>query len=319
MTSEPPKPTEGFQFHRRDDLETVTRVLTDAPVCGFFTDRIGPDNMAPYDCDSDYSCVYHMSNTAFPGLVGCCSDNDCGFTSTCYNSAKVSATPSITSGNTAFALFCTESTATECATFTWGGEDLTDYHCYSTPFIYAVYTTATFGTPTNGSMTMVTQYITKIGDDILNTYASSFDVSTSAQATATTTAHPPAGDSGKSRSSRSSGTIAGGVVGAVAGCACIGAGVILFLRKKKKSRQQDQSNELGQNGYQSVPEDQSSQNDRKLHAEVEANDPCQKIAEVEASDPRQKIAEVPGDSSHNVPQEVDSKTFIAELPADRKW
>lgn len=42
MTSEPPKPTEGFQFHRRDDLETVTRVLTDAPVCGFFTDRIGP-------------------------------------------------------------------------------------------------------------------------------------------------------------------------------------------------------------------------------------------------------------------------------------
>ena len=153
--------------------------------------------MAPYDCSSDYSCVYHMSNTAFPGLVGCCSDNDCGFTSTCYNSAKISATPSITSGNTAFALFCTESTAAECATFTWGGEDFTDYHCYSTPFIYAVFTTATVGTPTNGSVTMATQYVTKIGDDVLNTYASSFEVSTSGQAT-TTTAHTHAGNSGKS-------------------------------------------------------------------------------------------------------------------------
>lgn len=258
-----------------------------------------------------------MSNTAFPGLVGCCSDNDCGFTSTCYNSAKVSATPSITSGNTAFALFCTESTAAECATFTWGGEDLTDYHCYSTPFILAVYTTATFGTPVNGSVTMATQYVTKIGDDMLNTYASSFEVSTSAQAT-TTTAHTHAGNSGKSHSSRSSGTIAGAVVGAVAGCAFIGA-VILFLRKKKKTRQQDQSDELGQISYQSVPEDQSSQKDRKLLAEVEGNDPCQKIAEVEANDPCQKVAEVPGESSHNVPHEIDSKTFIAELPGNRKW
>lgn len=42
MTSEPPKPTEGLRFHRRDDLETVTRVLTDATLCGFFTDSIGP-------------------------------------------------------------------------------------------------------------------------------------------------------------------------------------------------------------------------------------------------------------------------------------
>lgn len=261
--------------------------------------------MAPYDCSSDYSCVYHMSNTAFPGLVGCCSDNDCGFTSTCYNSAKVSATPSITSGNTAFALFCTESTAAECATFTWGGEDLTDYHCYSTPFIYAVYTTATFNTPTNGSVTVATQYVTKIGDDVLDTYASSFEVSTSGQAT-TTTAHTHAGNSGKSHNlSRSSGTIAGGVVGAVAGCACIGAGVILFLRKKKKSPQQDQSNELGQDGYQSVPEDQYSRNDRKLHVELEASDPCQKIAEV----PEDRSHNVPHelDSSHNVPQELDSK------------
>ncbi|KAJ5608193.1 hypothetical protein N7537_004812 [Penicillium hordei] len=220
-------------------------------------------------------------------------------------SAKVSATPSLTSGNTAFRLFCTESTAAECGTYTWGGEDFTDYHCYSTPFIYGVYTTATFGTPVNGSVTKVTQYVTKIGDEMMNTYSSSFDVSTSAQAT-TTTAHTHAGNSGKSHSSRPSGTIAGGVVGAVAGCAFIGACVILFLRKKKKTRQQDQSNELGQNGYQSVPEDQSSQNDRKLHAEVEANDPCQ------------KIAEIPGDSAHNVPHEVDSKTLIAELPDNIK-
>lgn len=42
VTSEPPKPTEGLQFHRRDDLETVTRVLTDTSLCGFFTDSIGP-------------------------------------------------------------------------------------------------------------------------------------------------------------------------------------------------------------------------------------------------------------------------------------
>ncbi|CAG8891314.1 unnamed protein product [Penicillium egyptiacum] len=269
-----------------------------------------------YACVGDNSCVYHMSNTAFPGLVGCCSGNDCGFSSTCYNSAKVAANPSVLSGNTAFALFCTESTAAECGTYTWGDADLTDFQCDSTAYLSNIYTKGTWGGTADGTILLATQYISTMGDEFMSTYLSSFDVSTSiskpnrqasltGSTTATTTAaQPTTANSGNSGSPTSAGTIAGSAVGGVAGAGAIGAiAVFLLMRKKKKQRQQNRSKTLGQNVYQSAPEDQSGQSTWEI----------QQPFEVE-SHPASSLRKVQEGSPGSAPQEIDSKPFIAELP-----
>lgn len=270
-----------------------------------------------FACQDSSSCVYHMSNSAFSGLVGCCSGQHCGFESVCYNAAQVTATPSLTSGNIAFALFCTNSTSPSCGTYTWPGAALTDYVCDTTTFVSNIYTVATWGEPEDGTILWATQYITKIDDETMSMYSSLYDTSTSVskpnrQATstrsitaATTTAQPTASSSGSSGSSISSGTIAGSVVGSIACAGVIGAGVVFLLWKRRKSRQQDGLNDPAQVQYQSVPKDQSDHSEWGI----------QQAVEVEASDSVHKMAEAPGSTPHNASQEVSSNAFIAELPS----
>lgn len=80
-----------------------------------------------------------MSNTAFSGLVGCCSSTTYGFESVCYDAAQVTAVPTLTLGNTAFSLFCTYPTRPSRATYTWPGADLTEYVCDTATFVSYVY------------------------------------------------------------------------------------------------------------------------------------------------------------------------------------
>lgn len=271
------------------------------------------DDPNTFACHDDYSCVYHMSNTAFSGLVGCCSSDTCGFESVCYNAAQVTATPSLTLGNTAFSLFCTDPIRPSCATYTWPGADLTDYVCDAATFVSNIYTVGTWGEAEDGTILLATQFITKVDDDVMSMHSSSYDVSTSVpkpnhQATlnvATTTAQQTVSSSGSSSSSTSAGTIAGSVVGGVVGAGIIGAGVIFLLWKRRKSHQQDGLNEPGNIRYESVPKDQSDHVGKGM----------QQPAEVEANDPVHKIAEAPGNTPHNVSQEAGPNTFIAELPA----
>lgn len=126
----------------------------------------------------------------------------------------------------------------------------------------------TWGEAEDRTILLATQYITKVDDDVMSMHSSSYDASTSVpkpnhQATptrsmtvATATAQQTTSNSGSSGSSTSAVTIAGGVVGGVAGASIIGAGVI-FLLLKRKSYRQDGLNEPGNLRYGSVPKDQS--------------------------------------------------------------
>lgn len=249
-------------------------------------------------------------------MAGCCSGDSCGFSSTCYNSAKVAASPSVLSGNTAFALFCTDSEAGECATYTWVNADLTDFGCDSTAHLDNIYTEGTWGGTADGTVLLATQYVITTDETFLSAYSASYDVSTSVskpsrQASSiksthatTTAAQSTAASSGNSGSSTSAGTIAGGVVGGVAGASAIGAGVFFLLwRKKRKQRQQDQSVRSGQDGYQPAPNFIPGQSAWELQgSQVEG------YKDSTLGKPRSA-------SPGTAPEELDSRTLSAELPA----
>ncbi|KAJ5615332.1 hypothetical protein N7537_000446 [Penicillium hordei] len=262
------------------------------------------DDPKTFACYYDYGCVYHVSNTAFSGLVGCCSSNTCGFESVCYNAAQGTATPSLTLGSTASFLFCTDPILPSCATYTWPGADLTDYVCDTSTFVSNVYIAGAWGEAEDGTILLATQFITMVDNDVMSMHSSSYDASTSVpkpthQATPTTITQQTASSSGSSGSSTSAGTIAGSVVGGVAGAGMIGADVIFLLWKRRKSHQQDGLNEQGNIQYESSDH---------------VGKGMQQPVEVEANDPVHKNAEAPRSIPHNVSQEAGPNAFIAELP-----
>jgi len=266
--------------------------------------------------------VYHASDNAFPGLVGCCSGDDCGFASACYDKTAMDATPSLISTNDPFAIFCTDEAAPACATYTWEGDKYTNFNCEEVSSVYTVYTTGIWEPDESGDGTPVTQFATTINDAAISRFTSLYNPSTpppnlgvkkSSTASNKTkpTPKPTAAGSTNSGSSTSTGAIAGGVVGGLAGGAAIGAGAIfLFLKKKKKTRQENKpsvSDDAPQPGYQIVPQVQSTSG----HSSSQMQ---QVPSEVEASDPVHKFTEVPGSTPQNATQETGSQKFIAELP-----
>ncbi|KAJ5099541.1 hypothetical protein N7532_006542 [Penicillium argentinense] len=143
-------------------------------------------------------------------------------------------------------------------------------------------------------------YTMTIGDDALRSYSSSYEVSSSVAkalagviASSSSKATHTSEGSGRASSSASTRAIAGGVVGGLIGGAAITATVIIsYLRKKKRQQKPD--------GLKGIP---------ALEKEQQPVPPT----EVEANELSHSMAEAPGSDTNTVTDEMDSKTFIAEL------
>ncbi|OGE57594.1 hypothetical protein PENARI_c001G08251 [Penicillium arizonense] len=112
------------------------------------------------------------------------------------------------------------------------------------------------------------------------------------------------------------GAIAGGVVGGVAVAAVFGTGVIFSHLWKK--RQQRKQKALG-NELLDERAPQGNQADTQASVgettQTEELDGKHHPNEVEGSEPSHKFTETHRSKSRNVTYEMDSKVFIAELPA----
>lgn len=214
-------------------------------------------------CRSNAQCVFHTSDSNFPGLVGCCENDDpqyCAFETTCYERDEILSTSGLTDYPTyMFAVYCTDPSSALCRTWTYPELSITDYGCHDSRVVQSVYLTATpidssDDTYFNSYPTIAAVSASVVDDDFMRVYisgsaaassdkpdkATSSAVSSSHQAGATSTSLSTSSsdDSAPSKgSSTNVGAIAGGVVGGVLGVAGIAAACIMFylLKKKKKS------------------------------------------------------------------------------------
>lgn len=251
--------------------------FNDRPVGGLITQHelIMSDRLAT---ESDFYCtgssvaLFHESNSAFPGLpgmMGCCAGRDCDFATACVNRDAADETPSLLSTRSPFIKYCNTGIATECATLIWPDSSFYYMSCATYASTRSIYTAVeTYDSYASVGRSVSIEFTT-VNDETVSEYSrtrllnwgssSSTEVSTSQSTTATSSAEPTAHDSEKSSSSTSAGAIAGGVVGGLAGGAAIAAaGIFFFLRRKKKLRQGSApSEELQENAYQAVPQNQS--------------------------------------------------------------
>ncbi|KAJ5750222.1 hypothetical protein N7533_007250 [Penicillium manginii] len=112
---------------------TVTSWMPQS-VCGYI-DAVW-DDYSSIRCQDNYQCVFHTSDSHYPGMVGCCDGGkpeSCAWETVCYNRKQVSATPSVLNSPTnIFAIYCTESDYPECRTWIYPQLDITDYGCHDT-------------------------------------------------------------------------------------------------------------------------------------------------------------------------------------------
>ncbi|KAJ6011068.1 hypothetical protein N7451_002480 [Penicillium sp. IBT 35674x] len=163
-------------------------------------------------CGNNKQCVFYTADSTYPGLVGCCDDNDptsCLYETTCYDAAAMSATPDLTSSS-----------------FTGGTSILPSTY---TGYYYDEYPTVAAVSPS------------LVDDDWIKAYASgaAATASTDKTAKATSAATAPASsDTSNKGSSTNTAAIIGGVVGGVVGAGGIGAAIFMFwmLQKKKKKQ-----------------------------------------------------------------------------------
>lgn len=193
-------------------------------------------------------------------MVGCCpgsSTSLCSFHSTCYDSAKISATPSLRSlSSDLFVQLCTASAEAYCFTWIWPELSLTDYRC-SHDSTSATATLRTAGSLTDATvsemMSIESVSISWIGDGPLHAIASQMQdenepptsIFTSATESSTSAASTDTSQESTSEISSPVGAIAGGVVGGVVGLLGIIAAFIMYRRLRKaksnKSKPKDES------------------------------------------------------------------------------
>ncbi|KAK2737833.1 hypothetical protein FQN57_007391 [Myotisia sp. PD_48] len=239
--------------------QAITTSFPEPSVCGYFDgnrhSRLG--------CGHSWNCVFHSSNSAFPGMVGCCPTSStelCSFHSTCYNSAKVSATPTLRTLSTdKFVQLCTDSSSAYCFTWVWPDLSIEDYRC-SNDGSLTIATLRTVGSLTDETLTenMSLESISMswIGDGPLQAIASLTETEATSgtignpRPTSDVSTQPDTGSSKPSSTSNVSpspdpnstkatplGAIIGGVVGGVGGLTVIVAAIVLYrLRKKRKDR-----------------------------------------------------------------------------------
>lgn len=283
-------------------------------------------------CPTGSSCVFHYSNTAFPGMAGCCSGTNCAFETTCYDSSKIAATPSLTDPFDAFAIYCSDSTQGACVTWTYpgiAGGGVTDYGCDSTAYIMNLYTTGTHSYVTGSTDVISKIFVTTADDATISSYSSLYATSSSApnhalassgmyrtSSTPVTVTTSPASHPGSGSSSPSTGAIAGGVVGGVVGGAAIGAAAIFFFLQRRRKRNAADPSDLGQTGYQTGYQNgfanQSGHDSGRYTVEV------QPPSEMMSSEPSHTFPEAEGSMLGSTAQEIDSNGFVAELSADHE-
>ncbi|KAJ5679858.1 hypothetical protein N7462_008102 [Penicillium macrosclerotiorum] len=300
-------------------------VTADASVCGW----VNADTGTKIICQDSSSCVFHTTATGanpFPGMVGCCLDGDCSFETVCYDSSKISATPSLTGLDDPFAILCTQSDYPSCVTYSYSDLGIVDYQCAYTSDYTTMYAWATANGVTGATEIYTTVAMSTINDAGLSSYSSSYDskYGTTTKPSAThfaysgnATQSPTAtatNDGSSSSSSTSTGAIAGGVVGGVAGAACIaGAAAFFLIRRRRYQRKQTGLNSMIQGGYQSVPASHSPQGWE-----------MQQPSEMESNEASQKYTEAPGSEGPQHPREIyemdtGGRDFIAELPASTDY
>ncbi|PTU19693.1 hypothetical protein P175DRAFT_0441319 [Aspergillus ochraceoroseus IBT 24754] len=210
---------------RRDS----TISAAESSVCGFF----GGSQDSRLACNYPNACVFHASDSEFPGLVGCCpttsTSTPCIIYSTCFDNSQISATPALLSQTTnPLVMLCTYSDAKICHTRTWPALNVRDYDCTDTKWSSGE-TMYTAGSLTyveiDGHYDTETISISWIGDAILRSLrdvsatVTATDTSSTSTATSTTsdaTSPTPTGHQVSGHRS-STGAIVGGVVGGVGG------------------------------------------------------------------------------------------------------
>ncbi|KAH8691633.1 hypothetical protein BGW36DRAFT_363959 [Talaromyces proteolyticus] len=287
-----PQPTASFddnEFHaavRRDTTGSFTAIPTSgslstsyapASLCGW----VGQDPTNNVFCADDEKCVFHAPNSAWPGMGGCCPNNDdsnCGFESTCYDSFELASTPALLATNNPFAIYCTESASRNCVTWYYIQLGITDYGCGTAYEFETVYTDATLTTDHDTYVTMVS--VSYVPDALLQQFANGGStmstepgkITTSGKASTATslptvpaTSAPAAATSVTSSSSSTPvGAIVGGVVGGVVGLGAIAGACFvawLWMKRKKENNPIEMSsrNSTQPGGYQSVPQYQLPQ------------------------------------------------------------
>lgn len=286
-------------------------------------------------------------------MVGCCNNafsEQCVFETTCYDNAKLSATPTLTEVLDPFAIFCTKATAATCIQWTYPELSITDYGCSNVHTTQTLWLTAhpySSNIPDTKSLsyvggvpTVVSVVGSLVNDQFIADYVSSASsagsvtrptpssssISSSSSTSPTTTTGPVQ----NSTSHSNTGAIAGGVVGGVVGLAGIGAAVFMFfLMKKKKKQTQQGQYEPATTGVSAMssppPPPPMAPTPTPAPAPVPTPVPAPPMSDLSSP------SEVDGASYHNYAavdgykadlkfqhghpaQEMDARSFVAELP-----
>lgn len=265
-------------------------------------------------------------------MVGCCDNaysQQCLFETTCYDSAQIAATPTLTeSPANEFAIFCTKPTAASCIQWTYPELSITDYGCSNIHTTQTLYLTAhpySNNVPIskslsyyNGIPTVASVIGSVVDDNFISGYfnqaaatgSANRNVPTSSGAASSGAASGSAtGSSAASSTTHHSNTaaIAGGVVGGVVGLAGIGAAIFMFMLMQKKKKNQQPTYEPAPTGGNTISSPPPPMSDVPSPSEVSGSS-YHKYAAVDAYQAEQKFQPGP------LPQEMDARSFVAELP-----
>ncbi|KAL4863226.1 hypothetical protein BDV12DRAFT_189839 [Aspergillus spectabilis] len=232
----PPEPTPTTpttrcesKCHELDRRDTTS--AAEASICGYYE---GSKN-SRLACYYGNECVFHASDSNFPGMVGCCP--------TSSTTTPLSATPQLLLATTdPFVMLCTFDESSYCHTRTWPDLNVADVACTDEPFSRAetMYTA--------GSLTDITETISIswIADAALLNLRSASATTTGTGGTSATETSPstqtatstPEREDDEPEADGSStpvGTIVGAVVGSVLGFGVIIAATVWIRWKRKKN------------------------------------------------------------------------------------
>ncbi|KAJ9484857.1 hypothetical protein VN97_g8513 [Penicillium thymicola] len=327
-------------MRRDDDLVTSSYQRVNS-LCGWHDASFSDD----YDrCGKGLTCAHHVSNSNWPGMIGCCESSNCAFLTACYGANELSISPDLGTTTDRFTLLCTLLHSEACVTYNYGDFEAAHYGCGTTSANREMFTFA-IDNPSTGTISVRYDHtISTVDDDIVSSYASRFSSTPNSQvgdvtmtsssepsdssesSEATQTSEPSSSPSEKSTAT-SAGAIAGGVVGGVAGGAAIAlAGVFLCLRRKKRRNRPEAGGGSGYGGGpQSMSESQPSNLTvgMQLPAEMESRESPYQFSQSQDTASANTAHEMQGDTHPVVEADSNyashSKDNAAELPAESRY
>ncbi|KAH8692965.1 hypothetical protein BGW36DRAFT_385604 [Talaromyces proteolyticus] len=276
-----PQPTSVFddESHaalRRDATNSasttqVSLVTSYAPpsVCGWSD---GDATSGALYCSYGAQCLFHASDSAWPAMRGCCPlgyDGGCEFETTCYDSSRLSATPSLLSTTDPFGVYCPDTIAPSCIPIVFPQLGYTDYGCGTVFTTLTIYTDLTITPTASSSSAYITMAsMSSVPDSLLQELAN-YDHRTSSSSSLSSPPPPSPSPStpvsiskptfsavpSSAGSSTPVGAIVGGVVGGVVGIGALCAASFIFWLSKKKQKSKMESTEGQLNPrYSTVPQ-----------------------------------------------------------------